>query len=377
MLQVEKALSEIKLLTETRQQLRVVFSNPISRQYPKKIDLFTNPDSSKLPYATSKIVDNQDFTQQLSSDECYRFVLETWQLYRQVLVTTTSHTYQILHNGKSNTKVKSTKTNSANLVKTQQKHYLIPAESPFLLDLGIADRSGAVKPSMYAKYRQINKFVEILSTTIANLSALSIYDFGCGKGYLTFGLYAYLEQQGKLPKRCVGIDLKQAVIADNLAVAKSNHFDHLDFVHGDINDTVIANCDVLIALHACDIATDIALHKAITSNSKYIFASPCCHKQIRRTMTLPTAFDSITKHGILLERQAELLTDTLRCLLLEQNGYRADIFEFVSTEHTAKNLMIRAVYTGNTKDNANQIQELKSAFGINGEHYLETLLKGK
>ena len=132
---------------------------------------------------------------------------------------------------------------------------------------------------------------------------------------------------------------------------------------------------ILIALHACDIATDIALHKGIVSQAKYIIASPCCHKQVRKSMEHQTATKPITSHGILLERQAEILTDTIRCLVLEEHGYRTDIFEFISTEHTSKNLMIRAVYTGNKKDNREKIDALIEMFGMGEKQYLDRMLK--
>jgi len=231
---------------------------------------------------------------------------------------------------------------------------------------------------MYGKYRQINKFVEILSTTFheKDLRTLKLYDFGCGKGYLTMAIHHYLQSQGHQNIVTTGIDLKETVINKNRVVATESKLTNLTFTHSDISEIEMKKGSVLIALHACDIATDIALHKAIESQAKYIIVSPCCHKQVRKSMTHHTITKSITQHGILLERQAEILTDTIRCLLLESKGYRTDIFEFVSTEHTSKNLMIRAIYTGNKKDTTEQINQLKNIFTLREPQYLEQLLAG-
>jgi len=363
-------------LTERDQRVKLVMSNPLSKASYTKVVITTNPDSHKDPYTVSEFTVTQCFTQTVHLLDLQNYIQSQWLGYKQVLIQQPNTTTQILQNGKGKVRIKKDKVSNVNLITKVDKQYLISKTAPFLYSLGITTSKGEVKHTMYGKYRQINKFVEILSSTLndSDLPHLKLYDFGCGKGYLTMAIHHYLHSLGHTTIETIGIDLKKSVIESNRKVASLSKLSNLTFTHSDIKEIVMQKASVLIALHACDIATDIALHKGILSQAKYIIVSPCCHKQVRKSMSHHKLTQSITQHGILLERQAEILTDTIRCLLLESVGYRTDIFEFVSTEHTSKNLMIRAVYTGNKKDTTEKIAQLKSIFNLSEPQYLEQLL---
>ena len=351
-------------------------SNPLTEaKYTKRV-ITTHPKQDADAYSVSEFTQTQCFTTPLTTTGLVTDLQTHWQYYKQVLIQLPTTDTQILHNGKGKVTLKTHNRSNSKLHTKIDKKYLVPRTAPFLHRLGITTSQGEVKKSMYGKYRQINKFVEILSTTFnqGDLSDLKLYDFGCGKGYLTMAIHHYLRAQGHDGIETIGIDLKESVIESNRAIVAESGLDNLTFTYSDINQIEMDRGSVLIALHACDIATDIALHKGIKSQAKYIIASPCCHKQVRKSMSHHVITQPITQHGILIERQAEILTDTIRCLLLESAGYRTDIFEFVSTEHTSKNLMIRAVYTGNKKDNTERIALLKSIFTLSEPQYLEQLL---
>ncbi|MCB9345844.1 MAG: SAM-dependent methyltransferase [Lewinellaceae bacterium] len=266
----------------------------------------------------------------------------------------------------------------------REKQRLIDASSPWLYHLGITNSKGEVLAKSQDKWRQINKYLEI----IQNLNAQTplpkepiIADMGSGKGYLTFALYDYLFNQLELKPQITGIELRKELVKTCNKAAENSGFDGLHFEALNISDYHPPRLDMLIALHACDVATDMALAGGIHANANMIIAAPCCHKQIRKEMSTQNELAPLLRHGILEERQAELITDGIRALLLESEGYQTKVFEFVSTEHTAKNVMITAVKSGKAVDkrrekSLDQIESIKSGFGIK-KHYLETLLSKK
>ena len=203
---------------------------------------------------------------------------------------------------------------------------------------------------------------------------------GAGKGYLDFALYDYLATVAKQPVRIVGVEMRAQLVNDGNAIAKASGFAGLSFQAGTIAEFDASGVDAVIALHACDTATDDAIFKGISAGASLIAVAPCCHKQIRRQMEAGQAdarLEPMLRHGIFLERQAEMVTDTLRALLLELNGYRTKVFEFVSDAHTPKNNLIVAEKDGRAgcdrETVLRQIAELKTMFGIE-KHYLEGLL---
>lgn len=260
-----------------------------------------------------------------------------------------------------------------------QKDYLIPADAPFLKALGLSNTSGNITADGQRKYRQINKYIEILSGMIdqSNLTdPIKIMDMGSGLGYLSFALFDYLVRQKGRHVEMEGIELRQPLVDKCNKIAHQLQFKGLKFTQGDINQLEDQRMDILIALHACDIATDMAIAAGIKAKAQLIVLAPCCHKQVRKSMAGTDAFQSIIKHGILLERQAEILTDSIRSLILEGYGYQSRVFEFINQEHTSKNLMITAEKSKPRTEALEEVQALKKSFGIQ-EHYLETLLSAQ
>ena len=252
----------------------------------------------------------------------------------------------------------------------------------FLVELGVLDNKGRVVKDKGDKFKQINKFVEIVGTHIAKTDLKSrdkirIHDMGAGKGYLTFALYDHLANKSGLPIETTGVELRPEVVKLCNDIAKKLDFQGLEFGEGFISNYELIETDVLIALHACDTATDDAIFKGIKSGAELIICSPCCHKQVRKSMKVQDRHADILGHGILLERQAEIITDTLRALLMEAHGYKTKIFEFVSTEHSGKNLMIVGQRRKNfvqAAEHMDAYQKLKEEFGVE-QHYLEGLLQ--
>ena len=257
-----------------------------------------------------------------------------------------------------------------------KKQRLISESTPYLVDLGLSSTNGKIYAHSQDKYKQINKYIELIAALIkGDTNVKSIVDMGCGKGYLTFALYDYLNNQMSTKAKVKGVEIRQDLVNKCNTIARKNKLTNLNFELGSIDEYQIKSADMVIALHACDIATDMAIGKGLESGAKYIVVAPCCHKQIRKAMSkTKSSLNPILKHGILLERQAEMVTDAIRALILESQGYEVKVFEFISSEHTGKNVMISAVKTGNeNKEALLQIAALKSEFGIS-EHYLERLV---
>lgn len=257
-----------------------------------------------------------------------------------------------------------------------QKQRLILESTPYLTDLGLSSTKGKVYGHAQDKYKQINKFVELISNLIkGDTSISSIYDMGCGKGYLTFALHDYLSNNSNHELKTIGVEIRDDLVQKCNSIAVKNSLDGLSFDLGSIDEYPIDKADIVIALHACDIATDMAIAKGLEADSKYIVVAPCCHKQIRKAMRkTESSLNPLLKYGILKERQAEMITDTIRALILESKGYEVNVFEFISSEHTGKNVMLTAKKTDKVNPLALQkVNELKEEFGIE-YHYLEKLM---
>lgn len=260
------------------------------------------------------------------------------------------------------------------------KNYKVSTRATYLYHLGITTADGQVKKDMQDKYRQINHYIEIIDGIIKETdlgNRISVADMGSGKGYLTFALYDYLANNKQMDATVYGVELRDDLVNKCNTVAAASKYKQLKFIKGSIQESVLPAVDMLIALHACDTATDDAIYSGIQANAAVIVCAPCCHKQIRKQMAPDNALKSITKHGILLERQAEMVTDAIRALLLEAYGYKTKVFDFISTEHTPKNVMIAAVKNKTDKVDKDEmlkkVTELKKLFNIEF-HYLEKLL---
>ncbi|MCO6499188.1 MAG: SAM-dependent methyltransferase [Vicingus serpentipes] len=249
----------------------------------------------------------------------------------------------------------------------------------YLTLLGIADKEGNIIPKMADKFKQINKYLEIIEGLIKDMhysKPLQIVDMGSGKGYLTFALYDYLVNQRKIEATIIGIDQRKELIDFCNETAKACGFENLHFEQKSIEEYEAKKIDILIALHACDTATDDALNKGITANANLIITAPCCHKQIRQSLKGVEQENPILKYGIFKERQYEMVTDTIRALILEKNQYNTKVFEFISNEHTRKNVMLIGQKSSKKVDKeaiAKKIESIKKEYHIKA-HYLENLL---
>ncbi len=233
----------------------------------------------------------------------------------------------------------------------RKKNYVLEegVPVPFLVQLGVMTSSGAVVKARYDKFRQINRYLEFVEDVLPSLPKgreISIIDFGCGKSYLTFALYYYLHEKQGYDVRITGLDLKADVIAECNRLAKSFGYEKLEFLHGDIADYMgTDSVDMVVTLHACDTATDYALYKAITWGAKVIFCVPCCQHELNKQIK-DDARRPVMKYGLIKERIAALYTDAFRADMLEEQGYKTQVLEFIDMEHTPKNILIRAVRTG-------------------------------
>lgn len=325
----------------------------------------------------------QDVTKNYAMDESFAVIQQLFAQCKQANLFSTEQEIQLKKNKK---KALLTYSKTAPQVKQQeqqhdrQKHRYVDQDSYFLQPLGITDSKAQLIPSMARKWKQINKFVEIFSGALDKIDhqdqALQVVDFGSGKGYLTFALYDYLEKNKIIP-HVTGVELNPKMVEFCQKVATQSAFKHLDFFQGDVRTYAPEKLDVMIALHACDVATDFAIHTGIRLNAQMIMCAPCCHKELRPQLHSPKVLAPMLQFGIHAGQQAEMLTDTIRALLLNAYGYDTKVFEFVALEHTSKNKMILATkrqnFTAPDEQVLAQISALKDMYGIQ-KHSLELLL---
>jgi SAM-dependent methyltransferase len=294
---------------------------------------------------------------------------------------------QLQKGGKWTVRTEKPTTNKpASLTHDKQKERKLGSSTKgYLHELKLTNATGTVYKNAQDKWKQINHYIEILSSTLEELpekDKLKIVDMGSGKGYLTFALYDYLNTELGRSAHVEGVEYRPDLVNLCNVVAQRSGMDDLVFLQGGIEDYVPqSNLDVLIALHACDTATDEAIYKGIQHQAELIVTAPCCHKQIRRQLEQHKTYndlDFMTQHGIFLERHAEMLTDSLRALILEYAGYKTKVVQFISDAHTPKNIMIIAVkaqITDNQKQEIlTKIKSSKAYFGV-GYHHLERLME--
>ncbi|MCX2576198.1 class I SAM-dependent methyltransferase [Pedobacter sandarakinus] len=283
----------------------------------------------------------------------------------------------------------SAKTPPNKLHDKEKSRLIKPQAKGYLSELKITDADGQVYKNAQDKFRQINHYIEILNALIKELpggTIKKVADMGSGKGYLTFALYDYLHSVLNLNAEVVGVEYRQDMVDLCNEVARKSGFSQLNFIQGTIEGYQAANVNLLIALHACDTATDDAIYKGIKANAELIVVAPCCHKQIRREIEVSKVKNDVsflTKYGIFLERQAEMVTDGIRALILEYFGYKTKVFEFISDAHTPKNVLVVGIKrTDNLKPTEAaekkaeilaKIKDIKAYFGI-GYHHLERML---
>jgi SAM-dependent methyltransferase len=335
---------------------------------------------------------NKDIVQNLMPGSELENQFDIWlgSTFKIATLICTEEESVLLFNNKNKAQMSKKQTDikeSGTYMHNKGKNYLIKEDTEFLKLLSVSSKEAKVLSDQQDKYRQINKYCEILLSQLEDNHLLNksedtlrIVDMGSGKGYLTFALYYLLKEKMQLKVEILGIELREELCKFcNEQAKKLGWSDNLRFAAMDIRDFNKSAFDVLIALHACDTATDVAISQGIVNGAKLVVVAPCCHKQIRKQMKPKAPWNNILKNGILMEREAELLTDAIRALLLEREGYKTKVFEFISGEHTPKNLMITAgrhsqKLSKDKIENINlEIAELKAQFGIE-EHYLESLL---
>lgn len=367
--------------------IRVILSNPSSKDGVIKICARPVLKNKSLLFQIEEYTKTQVFHKNLTAGDAGSYL--TGKLssdassqtaeFKNALVETKSFTANVLVSKKGTITIKkkmntSTKQPKISLSHNRKKKYILEEgiPVPFLIDLGVMTQNGSIVNAHYDKFRQINRFFEYIEDILPSLPTgreLRILDFGCGKSYLTFAIYYYLKVLKGYPVRITGLDLKEDVIRHCNELAVKYGYDKLEFLCGDI--AYYDGCsqvDMVVTLHACDTATDYALAKAVGWGAKVILSVPCCQHELNKQMK-NDLLSPVLHYGILKERMAALMTDGLRAQILEANGYRTQILEFIDMAHTPKNLLIRAVYNGHCADNKAQIDELLAAFDVNPTLY--------
>ncbi len=350
--------------------IRMIISNPVEKQGMSKVKIRPLKQKDLLLFQTEELVGNQAFHKNLTKEECADYAADLLDgSFRQLELESAKGQVRILISKKGVPGIKlkriPQKITALPVVTdhNRQKNYILKEGTPipFLVDLGVMSENGTIIKSRYDKFRQINRFLEFIEDILPRLHKDRenvIIDFGCGKSYLTFAMYYYLHVQKGYSIRIIGLDLKQTVIDNCNRLSESYGYEKLRFYHGDIASYEgVSQVDMVVTLHACDTATDFALAKAVSWGASVILSVPCCqhelNKHIENSLMAP-----VFQYGLIKERMAALYTDALRAEILENQGYRTQILEFIDMEHTPKNILIRAVKQGEKKNNRNQIDEI-------------------
>ena len=346
-----------------------------NEELPVKIKVRPVAMKDKIEYQVSEFIGRKVFHKNYKKDELKKKITDWMQEdYKQAQFTMTDATAQIL-SGKHSQTVKYKKCKEVrvqrDLSHNRTKRYILPEGTPvgFLIDLGVMTKEGKIVRQKYDKYRQINRFLEFVEDILPQLSKereQTIIDFGCGKSYLTFAMYYYLKELKGYDIRIIGLDLKEDVIAHCNELKDKYGYGKLSFLVGDIASyTDVDAVDMVVTLPACDTATDYALAKAVQWGAKVILSVPCCQHEANRMME-NELLQPVLQYGILKERMAAIMTDAVRANLLTAKGYDTQILEFIDMEHTPKNLLIRAVYTGKDSENAAEaLKNMEEALHLN------------
>ena len=349
---------------------RIIISNPVEKQGMSKVKIRPLKQKELLLFQAEELIGNQAFHKNLSKEECADYAADLLTgTFRQLELESAKGQVRILISKKGTPDIKIKRIPQkitaipAVTDHNRQKNYILKEGTPipFLVDLGVMTENGTIIRSRYDKFRQINRFLEYIEDILPRLHKDRenvIIDFGCGKSYLTFAMYYYLHIQKGYSIRIIGLDLKQTVIDSCNRLSERYGYGKLKFYHGDIASYEGVNqVDMVVTLHACDTATDFALAKAVSWGASVILSVPCCqhelNKQIENSLMAP-----VLQYGLIKERMAALYTDALRAEILENQGYRTQILEFIDMEHTPKNILIRAVKQGERKNNRNEIDEI-------------------
>ncbi|MBU5336990.1 class I SAM-dependent methyltransferase [Intestinibacter bartlettii] len=378
---MENLINAIDKIVEG-QVFKIVISNKKNKDEKyNKININLKESKNKIYYQVEKYTDKQVFHENIEIEDLRDYLLDYMEnSYKQLAAWSENNTFDLKISKKGKVFLGKKNADNSNLVNkdhNKKKNYILEEGMIIepLIDLGVFTKEGKVVKSKYDKYKQINRFVEIIDDEIKknDYKELTILDFGCGKSYLTFILYYYFVEIKKINVKMIGLDLKEDVIEKCNEVAKRYKYDNLHFELGDINGYKYNNkVDMVITLHACDTATDYALYNAIKWNAKMIFSVPCCQHELNHQMK-PESLNILTKYGIVQERVAALMTDAVRGNLLEAVGYKTQLLEFIDISHSPKNILIRASKANISKQKVekslDEVNKLMQEFNFNPTLY--------
>lgn len=355
---------------------KAVFSQPTDKSAAPKVELRPLILKGERVYQAERFENNKAFHQNLTEDALLRWAEENLEgKYRQALIVTETESRQYILKRDGSYK----KTGGAAVIArpaaaqghNREKDYILREGEniPALVDLGVFTRDFKIVRAKYDKFKQINRFVELVAQGVKDEGAdtIRILDFGCGKSYLTFILYYYFAVRRRLKTEIIGYDLKADVVARCNEIAARYGYEGLRFEVADVTRDKLADTaiDMVVTLHACDTATDYALAYAINRKVKHIFSVPCCQHEVNLSIRKGGELDLLLEHGIIKERVCALLTDSIRAAVLEDAGWAVDVIEFVDFEHSPKNLMLRAVYTGKKRPGSREKAEaLREQYGF-------------
>ncbi|MCI6691073.1 MAG: SAM-dependent methyltransferase [Clostridium sp.] len=348
---MEELIKSIKEIVN-EEIIKVVISNKLNKEveYNKINVVLKINNKGKKYYQIEKFTDKQVFHENIEFNNLEKELIKLVNNnYKQLSAWSNDKTFDLKISKKGKVflgKKKSDNKNISNKSHNKEKNYILKEGMIIepLIDLGVFTKEGKVINSKYDKYKQINRFIEIIDDEIKkkDYKELTILDFGCGKSYLTFVLYYYFVEIKNINVKMIGLDLKEDVIKKCNEIAKRYKYDNLHFELGDINGYKYENnVDMVITLHACDTATDYALYNAIKWNAKMIFSVPCCQHEFNSQIE-PETLSIFSKYGIIQERVSALMTDAVRGNLLEAVGYKTQLLEFIDIAHSPKNILIRA-----------------------------------
>ena len=374
---VEEALRKIAELSP----VKIVLSNVADKeQRIQKVQI----EKKEKYFQIAEYTDKQVFHKNVDEEELISFCIEelgvnflqlnAWMLGGEASVKLTKKGKLLFSLKKADNSALADEVRDNN----RKKNYILEEGKVIepLIDMGIFTKEGKIVSSMYDKFKQINRFIEIIDDELKKkiITHLNIIDFGCGKSYLTFIVYYYLTEIKKIKVNLIGLDLKEDVIRKCNKAAKKYGYENLSFELGDINGySAPFKVDMVITLHACDMATDFALYNAVNWGAGYIFSVPCCQHELNAEIKSET-FSLMTRYGIIKERFSALVTDAIRGNLLEYMGYNVNLLEFVDLSHTPKNILIRAVKNPNKSENVklramDEVKRMMEEFGLSQALY--------
>ena len=380
---IEEAVKELLGLSP----VKIIISNAIIKtQEIKKIQI----EKKEKYYQIAEFTEKQVFHKNVDENELEKvcvselnenfFQLNAWAISSEAQIKLSKKRKVLFDVKRADNKkmAEEVKTNN------RKKNYILEEGNVIepLVDMGIFTKEGKIVNSMYDKYKQINRFIEIIDDELKKkiITHLNIIDFGCGKSYLTFIVYYYLTEIKKIKVNMIGLDLKEDVIKKCNKAAEKYGYENLSFELGDINGyNAPFKVDMVITLHACDMATDFALYNAVNWGANYIFSVPCCQHELNSQIK-SEKFSLMTRYGIIKERFSALVTDAIRGNLLEYMGYNVNLLEFVDLSHTPKNILIRAIKNPNKKEEVkekamDEVHRMMEEYGLSQALY--RMLAGK